>query len=409
MLAILILLLGLIVSAANATLTLPYYGTTSTDGKAFWVSNTYAGAGMSYGGFFYAAGQESRGVFGQSDGSEGMGVKGWAKNSGDVENYGGHFTSAGERGIGVCGWAENTGDAQNYGGFFLAEGDKGIGLFAIGGPNGVAAEFVGDVNITGAGNGIVFPDGTKQTTAGGGGGADSDWIISGNNMYSGVSGNVGIGTTSPEGAYKLTVDGRGSSYGIKVRNVGDIGIESMAANYGLKASGKSRAVWGESSAGRAIYGESSGGFAGYFAGKSYFNGNVGIGTTSPSAKLEVAGDVRINGTGNGVRFPDGTKQTTAASGGFPRPAYDSGWRAIDQGEWIRLRHNIGGDPDNYVIDMQFKGSYGTHTKFYGGMENPNRQWYGAYYQQLSTSMISVGRMQDDAWVEQVRIRIWVYN
>jgi len=38
-----------------------------------------------------------------------------------------------------------------------------------------------------------------------GGGADSDWIISGNDMYSGVSGNVGIGTTSP--VAKLDVSG----------------------------------------------------------------------------------------------------------------------------------------------------------------------------------------------------------
>jgi hypothetical protein len=39
----------------------------------------------------------------------------------------------------------------------------------------------------------------------GGGGADSDWIISGNDMYSGLSGNVGIGTTSP--LEKLDVNG----------------------------------------------------------------------------------------------------------------------------------------------------------------------------------------------------------
>ncbi len=40
---------------------------------------------------------------------------------------------------------------------------------------------------------------------GSGGSGDSDWTVSGNDMYSGVSGNVGIGTTSPEA--KLTVVG----------------------------------------------------------------------------------------------------------------------------------------------------------------------------------------------------------
>jgi hypothetical protein len=45
------------------------------------------------------------------------------------------------------------------------------------------------------------------------------------------------------------------------------------------------------------------------------NKRLGIGTTTPSEKLEVAGNIKISGTGNGIKFPDGTIQTTAASDG----------------------------------------------------------------------------------------------
>lgn len=43
--------------------------------------------------------------------------------------------------------------------------------------------------------------------------------------------------------------------------------------------------------------------------------SVSIGTTAPSARLHVIGEIKIGGTGNGLRFPDGTLQTTAAVGG----------------------------------------------------------------------------------------------
>ncbi|KYG65693.1 hypothetical protein AZI86_01050 [Bdellovibrio bacteriovorus] len=48
---------------------------------------------------------------------------------------------------------------------------------------------------------------------------------------------------------------------------------------------------------------------------SYTNGNVGIGTTGPTEKLEVTGNIKVAGSGNGIKFPDGSVQTTASSTG----------------------------------------------------------------------------------------------
>lgn len=45
------------------------------------------------------------------------------------------------------------------------------------------------------------------------------------------------------------------------------------------------------------------------------DGNVGIGTVNPNQKLSVNGNIETFGSGNGIIFPDGTKQTTAAGGG----------------------------------------------------------------------------------------------
>jgi hypothetical protein len=171
MLTIVAVVLGLMASTAGAQLTLPYYDTYSGSAQeyAFKISNTNAGTGVTYGGFFYANSGQGRGVFGQADGDFGIGVKGWAKDSGNFLNYGGHFCATGQQGVGVYGWAENAGNVVNYGGKFVAQGVQGVGVHAKGGANGFAGVFEGDIKIVGAGKGIIFPDGTKQTTAGGGG------------------------------------------------------------------------------------------------------------------------------------------------------------------------------------------------------------------------------------------------
>lgn len=44
-------------------------------------------------------------------------------------------------------------------------------------------------------------------------------------------------------------------------------------------------------------------------------GNFGIGVAAPAQRLEVAGNVKLNGTGSGIIFPDGSKLTSANGGG----------------------------------------------------------------------------------------------
>ena len=132
-------------------------------------------------------------------------------------------------------------------------------------------------------------------------------------------------------------------------------------------------------------------------------GNVGIGTTSPGAELDVEGDLYVTGAYRGEIGPNNGAPS-------PRPAYDSGWQSVTPGHSLALTHNIGGNASNYVVDMQFKddGSYGVNNMYYGGYYGGG-YFRGVFWSGLTSSTIWVTRLSDDIYADKFRVRIWVYN
>ena len=123
------------------------------------------------------------------------------------------------------------------------------------------------------------------------------------------------------------------------------------------------------------------------------SGNVGIGTTNPAGKLEVAGNAHVR---NDLVVWGAYRGTIGPHNGapFPRPAYDSGWRDYRVDGWVTVFHNIGGNVNNYVVDLQWKEG----SNIFGDKTLP-------LYKNLTTSSIIVWSYS----YRSVRVRIWVYN
>ncbi len=100
----------------------------------------------------------------------------------------------------------------------------------------------------------------------------------------------------------------------------------------------------------------------------------------------------------------------------PYPNYDSGWVTLAPGAAATtLNHNLGGDPNDYVVDMEYKSAgSGINQRYFGGADfgsksfggTRNNYRVGAYWRSLTSNTITLFRRAEDEYAGQVRVRIW---
>ena len=205
--------------------------------------------------------------------------------------------------------------------------------------------------------------------------------------------NVGIGTNSP--AEKLVIQGGGPKLALNTTNT-----SATALYFQESGSSKWSIAYAPGSDYLYFYDFTKGGTRMVLKDGT---GYVGIRTASPTAPLDVNGTARADTVkvDHDLVVTGAYKGTIGPNDGapFPRPAYDSGWQSIDAGVPLGIVHDVGGDINDYVIDMQVNGS--TSNRYLDSDE--------IYWDSLTATSMAVYRVPGNTTISTVRIRIWMYN
>ncbi len=192
------------------------------------------------------------------------------------------------------------------------------------------------------------------------------------------SGNYGQLGTSNYGVYGASPSGIGvEGINTNKNNWGDLGTSSSGVHgYGL-GTGSDGVIGGGYNGGNGVTG---------FA----VNGGYGVFSLGD---MRATGNLQVDGQ---------------AIGFFPRPAYDSGWVVLGF-NCLTLNHNLGGDAQNYLVDITTKAQSGINNISIGGYYDTSgniQGQVGYWYRSLTSTSVDICA---GLATETIRLRIWVYK